>query len=97
MNDQPSDVKAALEFATNMSKPEVVSLKVGDMPIQVLVAAKGTEITSVKELADEYRTAPERRKGTCEVTELDSFIAHVKRFSDEDSALFADRNPTAPS
>jgi uncharacterized protein YfdQ (DUF2303 family) len=54
-------------------------------------------LRSVKALVDEYRTAPERRKGTAELTELESFIAFVKRFQDEHSVLFADRKTDAPS
>jgi uncharacterized protein YfdQ (DUF2303 family) len=33
--------------------------------------------------------APERRTGTAKLTDLGSFIAHVRRFADEDSAVFA--------
>jgi hypothetical protein len=95
--NQQSELKAAFELAEKHFEPKVVDLAVGDQKLQVLVAAKGTEVTSIKELADEYRTAPERRKGLAEMTELESFIAHVKRFSDEDSALFADRDARAPS
>ena len=45
---------------------------------------------------DEYREAPVRRKGVAALTRVDSFIAHVNRFKDEDSAIFADESPTAP-
>lgn len=68
------------------------------VPEQVLVAVlpAGLTLQSVKPLFDAYRAAPERRIGTAKLDELDSFIAHVKRFADEDSAIFADQNDEAP-
>lgn len=57
----------------------------------------GIEPYSIKELADEYRDAPERRQGTATLQELDSFIGHVMRFKDADSAIFADPNPSRPT
>ncbi len=61
-----------------------------------LVLPNGKKIQSIKPLLDEYLDAPERRKGTAHLTSLDSFVEHVKRFSDSDSALFGDSNPTRP-
>lgn len=63
----------------------------------ILALPHGIEAKSLKPLLDEYRTEPERRKGTAALADLESFIAHVKRFADEDSAIFADRNPAAPA
>lgn len=63
----------------------------------VLVLPRGLEAKSVKPLLDEYRTAPERRKGTAQLGDLASFMAHTARFMDEHSVLFASPNPKAPS
>lgn len=49
------------------------------------------------ELFDEASGAPRIRKGTAVMTSLASFIAHVNRFGDEDSAVFACDSRTAPS
>ena len=66
----------------------------------VMIASKpggGFEIQSVKPHLDQYRTAPERRTGTAIMSTIGSFIEHVNRFRDDDSALFGDRDPIRPS
>jgi uncharacterized protein YfdQ (DUF2303 family) len=80
-------------------KPELVALgeDANGENREVLILPDGLGMQSVKELLDEYRTAPERRKGTAQLGDLASFIAHTSRFSDEHSALFASPNPKAPS
>jgi len=64
---------------------------------EIMAVPKGFELVSIKRHLDEYRTRPERRKGTAKHVDLDSFIHHVDRFKDEDSALFAMPHPTAPT
>lgn len=56
----------------------------------VLVLPDGLKAHSVKPLLDEYLETPERVRGTATLTDLNSFIAHVSRFKDEDSVVFAD-------
>lgn len=51
-------------------------------------------LVSVLESADARAHCPRRRKGTATHHELASFIAHVVRFKDEDSAVFADVKST---
>jgi hypothetical protein len=46
---------------------------------------------------DDYRTKPLRRKGTAALNDLDSLIAHVNRFKDADTVLFANDNRANPS
>jgi|GEM_PF-4033487 len=60
---------------------------------KVLVLPEGLRVESLKKFIDECRTSPERRKGTANFDDLDSFIEHVKRFADEGSALFASQLP----
>lgn len=58
----------------------------------------GYQLESVRKHLDEYLTAPERRKGTAVMLDLDSFIAHVNRFKDGGSVIFADdEDKTAPN
>jgi len=64
---------------------------------EVLVLPDGLKAHSIKGYIDEYRIAPERRKGTAKVTSLESFINHVTRFKDDDSAIFADNKQESPS
>lgn len=47
------------------------------------------EPRSIKKLLDEYRDAPERRRGTSNHVDLNSFLAHVQRHADDDSVVFA--------
>jgi hypothetical protein len=51
----------------------------------------------LKKYRDARRTAPERRTGTALFSTLESFIAHVLRFKDEHSAIFANDNPKTPA
>jgi hypothetical protein len=46
---------------------------------------------------DAYTDAPRFRRGTATLTSLDSFIAHINRFGDSDSAVFACDNHESPS
>lgn len=46
---------------------------------------------------DEHRSAPRRRAGTAILSDLNSFTAHVNRFKDEDSAIFACNDRKKPS
>lgn len=51
---------------------------------------------SLKGLIEEFRLAPERRKGKATAQTLASFIALTARHMDTDSAVFADMTWTAP-
>lgn len=51
---------------------------------------------SLKPLIEEFRSRPERRKGTASAQTLLSFVDLVKRQMDADSAIFADMNWKAP-
>lgn len=46
---------------------------------------------------DEYRVRPTVRKGMAHMTTLDSFIAHVNRFGDDDSVVFVDDDRAGPN
>lgn len=59
----------------------------GGHPIALI--PDGMDIKSLKPLIDEWRTAPERRRGTTTTDRVQSFIDLTNRFSDENSALFA--------
>jgi len=61
--------------------------------IPIVVLPKGRETWDLKEFVDQYRTHPERRQGVADLGDLESFIAHAKRFADKDSALFATPKP----
>lgn len=54
-------------------------------------------LESVAKFCDEYRTNPVRRKGTAVLGDLDSLIAHVNRFKDDGSVVFADNDRDRPA
>lgn len=88
---------AIASFLKDHLTPQLVTVTGQDgTPTQVLITPQGLKSQSVKPFLDEYRTAPERRRGTATLTDLPSFIAHVNRFKDEDSALFANADPQKP-
>lgn len=64
---------------------------------QLLILPAGRKAVSIKKIIDEYREKPERRRGVARLFDVDSFIAHFKRFASLDSAVFAnpDRNKPA--
>ncbi|QQR69082.1 MAG: DUF2303 family protein [Alphaproteobacteria bacterium] len=64
---------------------------------EVMILPQGQSVASIKPLLDEYRAAPERRQGTAHLDTLDSFIAHVNRFKDDDSVVFANISTIKPS
>jgi hypothetical protein len=93
-----AEARAVADVVKNGFAPRTVELldETGKTR-QVLIVPHGMQLKSAKELVDEYRIAPERREGQAELTSLDSFIAHVVRFADAHSAIFADKSPGAPS
>jgi hypothetical protein len=52
---------------------------------------------SLQEQIDARRPNPRVRRGVASLTSLDSFIAHVNRFGDDDSAVFANEDRSDPS
>ena len=95
-----TDTDAAFEAAKELLPVQVHELADHEGfsdAVRVLSIPKGREVRSIKGLLDEYRVAPERRKGTAVFSDLASFIVHAKRFGDADSVIFADDSRTAPS
>ena len=92
-----TEAAAIAEIAKKSQQATTVAIEADGRKASVLLVPDGQKATSLKPLLDEYLKAPERIKGTAEITSLDSFIAHANRFQDDESALFAHRDPTAPS
>lgn len=84
-----TDVGAALAFARQHVDARVMDITDGERTAKVIALPPGVRLTSAKPFLDELRGAPERLRGTAKVTTLPSFMAHVARFKDEGSALFA--------
>lgn len=62
-----------------------------------LILPEGKTTASLKELEDEYRTRPERRKGMAKFSDLESFCLHVNRFKGENSVIFSSDDMARPS
>ena len=62
----------------------------------VVALPKGVSLQNLKPLLDAYRTRPELRKGTTNLTDLASFIAWTNRHKDEHSVVFAEDDMSAP-
>lgn len=98
MNDHRTENDAIADVLTKLQAPVTLDLESPDGDhAKVIALAKGLELHSIKPFIDAYRTTPEFRHGTARFIDLDSFIAHTKRFADPDSVIFADPNPLAPA
>lgn len=89
---------AASHFTEEYQKPTAMELAEPGTGLMVPALIFKDRIESIpKEVFDPYRAAPERRTGTARMTRLDSFIAHVNRFKDNDSVIFARDDRTRPA
>lgn len=91
-------IDQSFEKAAAYMRPSVAMLTSPDdgTPAPFAVSNSGIHALSPSSF-DMWRTRPLRREGVAVMTSLDSFIDHVNRFSDPDSALFADDNRQSPS
>jgi uncharacterized protein YfdQ (DUF2303 family) len=90
------DAQAILDAAREFADPVPLELKEDGVPY-VIALPDGRRLASVKSFVDEWRTKPERREGIAQLSTLEAFIAHARRFKDESSAIFLDDlNPKSP-
>jgi hypothetical protein len=54
-------------------------------------------LESIAKFYDEYRLSPVARKGTARLGDLESLIAHINRFKDADSVVFANTDRARPA
>lgn len=91
------------EFLDKNQHANVIGVRdpVSDIVAPMIVSRDAEGNQSVFSVAasqfDEYLDAPRFRRGTANLTDLDSFIAHVERFKDEESIVFACDNREKPS
>jgi uncharacterized protein YfdQ (DUF2303 family) len=89
-------VRTIAEVVAKLHEVEVIGLERGKRDqADVIAVPSGINVVSIKKFLDEYLPAPERRKGTAVLHDLASFGAHVKRFADSDSVIFANPDPAA--
>lgn len=72
-------------------------LPVTAIPFLVAPSSAGPVVKGLRDIIDQWRTHPMRRRGTAQLQDLASFISHVARFQDAGSAIFADgSDPSHP-
>lgn len=94
--ENQSDVAAVVDAVERLSTPKPFDIG-EDGERTVFAMPRGVSLESIKPLLDEYRTRPERAKGVSTYTQLDSFIAHVNRFKDANTVIFADEDKDKPA
>ena len=101
MADTPTKETAALaEFVRDNSRPQVINPTIGQgdkAEMATLIAyPNNVRIEDAKQYFDKYLPAPRRIAGTSKHSTIESFVAHVNRFKDEASAIFANANAKDP-
>ena len=79
-------------------KPELVTVKepITGVEAPAMLTAGGLQPVR-STVFDDYRATPTRRRGTASFLDLTSLIAHVSRFKDDDTVLFANDDRARPS
>lgn len=75
---------------------ETIKEPITGVEAPIIIGKNGVEAVP-SSVFDAYRAKPARRVGTATLTDLDSLIAHVNRFKDEDTVLFASDVRSSPS
>lgn len=92
----PVDLEAFQQLCDEAGT-EILHLSIAPNTIPILLDKKTGQAISIKRHIDEYRLAPEHKRGTAQVTTLDSFINLTNRHKTEHSVIFADTNWQKPS
>lgn len=99
--DNPATFQAMRELVEENFRPQqvVVPMPGGSQPLlPILLTPTGQALHRFNRRDFEaMATAPFERRGKATLQTVESFIAHVKRFADQDSAIFANFDGTAPS
>lgn len=105
MDDYNQDggvVREARDLVETYLKPQISTIIIGDEEgpgrIEVPVALLGDKVQIFKpEELDVWGVRPRFRQGTATLLSLDALIAHVNRFKDAESVLFANNERSAPT
>lgn len=90
--------KATREFISDNLKADLTTVTdpLSGTPVIAVVGAGGGIEPLPASFFDSGLLSPRFRRGTAAMTSLDSFINHVNRFGDDDTAVFADDNRASP-
>lgn len=92
-----TETEAAFTAAQEAFKPTILTATSEQQEISLLASPSEMTITSLRKFVDEALPAPRRRTGTATLGTIESFIAHVNRFKDAGSVVFARSDRAAPS
>jgi uncharacterized protein YfdQ (DUF2303 family) len=103
-NENPSPLDIAELAQRAAVKPQILTIQSPDGIVATIAALptvteEGRTTVELRSLANFFsdeRTHPKARKGTARLNEIESFIEHVNRFKDDDSAIFAETNAGGP-
>lgn len=93
-------LKAMAQEAAGNVKFAQINAGGAGLPREIMVALRdgaAPQMISVKPLLEEWRVAPERRRGVAKVDTLHAFIDLTRRHQDAHSVLFAQTDWPAPS
>lgn len=99
MNDETTGVIAeARSLVEDYVRPEIETY---DEPVTgvhapIVLSKNGAHVLPAS-VFDEYRERPRRRKGVAKLGDIDSLIAHVERFKDSDTLIFANDSREHPA
>lgn len=93
-----SVIEQTAKFVERNLKHEVIAIEEPGTGIEAfaVVSQHGVQPLPAS-IFDDARVQPKYRAGTASMLSLESFIAHVNRFSDDDSVVFANNDRTRPS
>lgn len=96
--DRPGElIRDAIEAAREETRVKVATIIDPSDGTEAPFVINGTTAAPISADAfDKYRAKPLRRAGTAAMTRIESFVAHVNRFKDANSAIFAKDDPAAP-
>lgn len=98
-NQEQGTAQVVADLVERLDVTELYSLAVpvdGEIP-DVLVVSKGRNVVDLRAMQDARLANPRRREGTSVHTTLASFLEHVERQHDDQSAVFASDAMTGPS
>lgn len=84
--------KEIVSTVKQLFEPQRIAAADGENVACVYTVPANIQVLDMAKYIDAQRPAPVRRKGTARLGDLPSFIAHVNRFKDTDSAIFADNS-----
>lgn len=88
-----SENKAIIDFMQDFAEAEPLELQRGSRDgdaATVWLVPKGMQVFDPKKILDQYLPAPERRTGTTQLADVDSFVAYVNRHKRPETVIFAD-------